>query len=63
MSVEQSPTRITSAPWLRAPSESASASGADDGRMSSPIARLPAPVRATNARPIRSASFSSSWSG
>ena len=63
MSVEQSPTRSTSAPWAIAPAARASAIGLDDGRMSCPMARVPAPVRATNARPTRSASSSSSWSG
>ena len=36
MSVEANPIRITSMPWLVAPSEKASASGEDEGRISSP---------------------------
>jgi hypothetical protein len=63
MSVEQSPTRTTSAPSAVAPAASASAIGLDDARMSCPMASVCAPVRATNARPTRSASSSSSWSG
>src|SRR6266542_3814926 len=63
MSVEHSPTRTTSAPWLVAPSPSASAIGAEDGRMSCPIASEPAPVSPMHARPMLRARSSSSCSG
>ena len=63
MSVEPSPADTTSAPWAAAPCANASASGADEVRMSCTVTTDAAPVSRTNAPPTASATLSSSSSG
>ncbi len=54
---------MTSAPWAAAPRPNASASGADEVRMSCTVTTLRAPVSRANAAPTDSATCSSNSSG
>src|SRR5579875_636346 len=63
MSVEPSPAAMTSAPCEAAPRPNASASGAEEVRMSCMVTTFGAPVSRTKAPPTASATPSSSWSG
>ena len=63
MSVEARPPASTSAPWAVAPRPNASASGAEEVRMSCMVTIVVAPVTRANAAPTASATPSSSWSG
>ncbi len=58
-SVEQSPIRVTSAPWPAAPRAKAAERPGDDGRMSWPTTIESAAVTFTKAAPSSSASGSS----
>ena len=63
MSVEPSPADSTSAPWEAAPTPNASASGAEEVRISCTVTIVWAPVIRANAAPTAPATVSSSSSG